>query len=251
MTLGSLNAPRPPPALPVMDERPAPHPPRDDDRDFPPQTLERMARACLHSLEAALVQVDHWRAQGHGLEEIYLHGVAPAARLLGHWWRCDVADFAQVTIGSANLQRLLHRLSQEFCAPGADQPCGLNLLLACEPRAQHTLGAFMVGEFFRRRGWAVHWLAPQEGQDIVEQLRRDWFDAVALSVSTDGQLTWLREWMPRLRAQSPNPDLQILLGGPLALQRRQQLHMLGADLVASDARESVNWISQRQLQVFG
>ena len=234
-----------------MDDRPAPAAPREDPRDFAPPELERLARACLHSLEAALVQVDHWRARGHGLEEIYIHGVAPSARLLGHWWLCDAADFAQVTIGSANLQRLLHRLSQEFCAPGADQPCGLNLLLACEPRAQHTLGAFMLGEFFRRRGWSVQWLTPQDGQDILAHLRRDWFDAVALSVSTDGQLPWLREWLPRLRAQSPNPELQILLGGPLALQHAQPLRMLGADLVATDARETVNWISQHMLQVSG
>ncbi|MFM8575693.1 MAG: B12-binding domain-containing protein [Limnohabitans sp.] len=251
MTSGSLNVPRPPPALPVMDDRPAPSAPREDPRDFAPPELERLARACLHSLEAALVQVDHWRARGHDLEEIYIHGVAPSARLLGHWWLCDAADFAQVTIGSANLQRLLHRLSQEFCAPGADQPCGLNLLLACEPRAQHTLGAFMLGEFFRRRGWSVQWLTPQDGQDILAHLRRDWFDAVALSVSTDGQMPWLREWLPRLRAQSPNPELQILLGGPLALQHAQPLRMLGADLVATDARETVNWISQHMLQVSG
>ncbi len=247
MTSGLLNDPRPPPALPVMDSRSVPPLPREDPRDFANDEIERMARACLQSLEAALVQVDHWRAQGHGLEEIYLHGVAPSARLLGHWWRCDVADFAQVTIGAAHLQRLLHRLSQEFCAPGADQPCGLNLLLACEPRAQHTLGAFMLGEFFRRRGWMVHWLAPQEGEDILVHLRRDWFDAVALSVSTDGQLAWLGDWLPRLRAQSPNPELQILLGGPLALQHPQRLRALGADLVAVDARETVNWISQQLL----
>jgi methanogenic corrinoid protein MtbC1 len=249
MTSGSLNAPQPPPALPVMDDRPAPSAPREDPRDFAPPELERLARACLHSLESALVQVDHWRARGHGLEEIYIHGVAPSARLLGHWWRCDVADFAQVTIGSANLQRLLHRLSQEFCAPGADQPSGLNLLLACEPRAQHTMGAFMLGEFFRRRGWSVQWLTPQDGQDILAHLRRDWFDAVALSVSTDGQLPWLRDWLPRLRAQSPNPELQILLGGPLALQHAQAMRSLGADLVATDARETVNWIDQHMLQV--
>ncbi len=249
MTSGSLNAPQPPPALPVMDDRPAPSAPREDPRDFAPPELERLARACLHSLESALVQVDHWRALGHGLEEIYIHGVAPSARLLGHWWLCDAADFAQVTIGSANLQRLLHRLSQEFCAPGADQPCGLNLLLACEPRAQHTMGAFMLGEFFRRRGWSVQWLTPQDGQDILAHLRRDWFDAVALSVSTDGQLPWLRDWLPRLRAQSPNPELQILLGGPLALQHAQAMRSLGADLVATDARETVNWIDQHMLQV--
>lgn len=57
-----------------------------------------------------------------------------------------------------------------------------------------------------------------------------------------------RGWLPRLRTQSPNTELQILLGGPLALQHPQRLRALGADLVAVDARETVNWISQRLLQ---
>lgn len=212
--------------------------------DFDAPELERMARACLQSLDAALHQVQRWRDAGHGLEDIYLRGIVPSARLLGHWWTCDLSDFAQVTIGSANLQRLLHRLSTEFCAPGGDQPRGLSVLLATEPQSQHTMGAFMLGEFFRRRGWSVQLLTPHDIEDVLAHLRRDWFDAVGLSVSTGRQLAALEKLMPRLRAESPNERLSVLVGGPLALTDPQALQDLGVDLVGSDARETVNLLGQ-------
>ena len=208
--------------------------------DFDPPELERMARACLQSLDAALHQVQRWRDVGHNLEDIYLRGIVPSARLLGHWWCCDWSDFAQVTIASANLQRVLHRLSAEFCAPGADQPKGLSILLATEPQSQHTMGAFMLGEFFRRCGWGVQLLTPHEGEDVLAHLRRDWFDAIGLSVSTGRQLRALERLMPRLRSESPNQQLCVLVGGPLAATDPQALQDLGVDLVGGDARETVN-----------
>lgn len=245
MRIGTFNFPRPPPGVLGMDsqfDRPWSF---LEEGDFAPTEIEDMAQACLQSLEAAFMQIEQWRRDGHGLEDIYIHGLAPSARLLGHWWRCDLADFAQVTIGSSNLQRVLHRLSPEFCAPGADKPCGLSLLLATEPQSQHTMGAFMLAEFFRRRGWAVHCLTPQDGEEVLTHLRRDWFDAVALSISSDRQLHGLAQWLPRLRDSAPNPRLQVLLGGPMSDQVPQAMQAFCATQAGANARQTVNWLSQQ------
>ena len=249
MINGALNPPRPPPGPIGMVSRQSTAWPFLEEGDFAPTEIERMAHACLQSLEAALLQIEHWRQGGQGLEDIYIHGLAPSARLLGHWWRCDIADFAQVTIGSSNLQRVLHRLSPEFCAPGADQPKGLSLLLATEPQSQHTMGAFMLAEFFRRRGWAVQMLTPHDGEDVLTHLRRDWFDAVALSISSERQLQSLARWLPGLRAASPNPQLHVLVGGPLALNDPQRLQAMGIEVSAGNARETVNWLSQQVMHL--
>ncbi len=245
MRIGTFNLPRPPPGVFGMVSRLDSPWPFLEEGDFVPTQIEGMARACLESLEAALAQIEQWRADGHGLEDIYIHGLAPSARLLGHWWRCDIADFAQVTIGSSNLQRVLHRLSPEFCAPGADQPSGLSLLLATEPQSQHTMGAFMLAEFFRRHGWAVQLLTPHDGEDVLTHLRRDWFDAVALSISSDRKLQSLAQWLPRLRKSAPNPSLHVLVGGPMSDQAPEVLQALGVGLVGADARQTVNWLSQQ------
>lgn len=241
MTFGSVSFPRPPPLRQGGTGNDALSPtPFHMDGDFAVDELERMAHACVHSLGAALDVVHRWREAGHGLEAIYVHGIAPCARLLGHWWTCDNADFAHVTIASTNLQRLLHHLSPEFCAPGADRPCGLSLLLATEPQSQHTMGAYMLGEFFRRRGWAVQRLTPQDNEDVLRPLRGDWFDAVGLSVSTGRQLHALRDLLPRLRSESPNDRLCVLVGGPLAHADPDALQMQGVDLVGGSALETVN-----------
>lgn len=240
MTFGLLNLSRPPPGhgpQGVPGLRPELIGEADD---FAPQELERLAHASLLSLEASLAVIDQWRQAGHGLETIYVRAIAPCARLLGHWWLCDEANFAQVTIGSSNLQRVLHRLSHEFCAPGDDQPAGLGVLLVTEPQSQHNLGVFMLGEFFRRRGWAVQLLTPHDGDEVLGHLRRDWFDAIGLSISTSRQLQALRTLLPRLRAESPNPGLCVMAGGPLAGQDPDALVTWGVDLLGGDALETVN-----------
>lgn len=244
MTHGSFNQPQPPPgglAVAAPGTRPGW---LGEEEALAPAELERLALACLHSLDRALTLITHWRQQGLGLEDLYVRAIAPCARLLGHWWCCDTADFAQVTIASTNLQRVLHRLSEEFCAPGADRPLGRSLLLATEPQSQHTMGAFMLGEFFRRRGWRVELLNPHDTDDVLTHLRRDWFDAVGLSVSSERQLPSLRALLPRLRQACPNPQLSVLVGGALAQNDPEALQALAVDLVGGDARETVNLLNQ-------
>lgn len=237
MTAGTFNAPQPPPGRAGPVQAAAAW---LESGAFSHLAIERMAHSCQHGLEAAWSHVDQWRREGHDLEDIYIHAIAPCARLLGQWWCDDAADFAQVTIASSNLQRLLHCLSEEFCAPGADRPAGLSLLLATEPQAQHTMGAFMLAEFFRRRGWRVQLLNPQDGQEVLNQLGRDWFDAVGLSVSTTRQLQAMGTLVPCLRLASPNPGLRVLLGGPLVNAHPEVLEPLEVDLLGGDARETVN-----------
>ena len=83
-----LEPSRPPPGSGDGRGRSTGQTPWREDEDFAPAELERMARACLQSLDAALHQVQRWRDAGHDLEDIYLRGIVPSARLLGHWWCC-------------------------------------------------------------------------------------------------------------------------------------------------------------------
>ena len=215
--------------------------------DFPPRLLTQLAQASLESSDAVLALVRQWQQQGHDLPAIYLHAITPCARGLGQGWCLDELDFAQVTLGSAHLHRALHLLSEEFCAPGLRQPKGLSVLLATEPQAQHTMGAFMLGEFFRREGWRVQSLTPHECDDVRVQLARDWFDAVGLSISTTRHLTALQGLIPQLRAESPNPGLRVMAGGPMAWQHSESLLGLGVDLLGGAADETVRQLSQMTL----
>ena len=76
--------------------------------------IQILAQACLQGLDAARQVVFGWQRQGQSLEDIYMQGITPCARLLGDWWCADRLDFAMTTIASAHLQQLLHDFSSEF-----------------------------------------------------------------------------------------------------------------------------------------
>lgn len=248
MTLGTFKLTGPSPGRPERGRVSDMATNLSDPDAFAHDALQALALACLDGLEPAMRHIQAWRDAGHSLEDIYIEAVAPCARLLGQWWLDDVLDFAQITVASAHLQRILQRLSPEFCAPGHDHPVGRSVLLVTEPQSQHTLGACMVSEFFRRRGWEVQLATPQDGEEVLGLLRRNWFDALGLSVGSDRQLQALSALMPRLRAESPNPRLCVLVGGALALARPEALQALGADMVVGDARETVNLLSHLLLK---
>eukprot|EP01030_Chromulinospumella_sphaerica_P009313 gene9313-9125_t len=142
-----------------------------EDSQFPPQMaglatqlpealrqgvpVQHLAQACLQGLDAARRVVFGWQRQGQSLEDIYLQGITPCARLLGQWWCSDRLDFAMTTIASSHLQQLLHDFSAEFLLESPQQRNGLSLLLLTEPGAQHSMGLFMLSEFFKRAGWTV------------------------------------------------------------------------------------------------
>jgi methanogenic corrinoid protein MtbC1 len=207
--------------------------------------VQILAQACLQGLDAARQVVFGWQRQGQTLGDIYLCGIAPCARLLGDWWIADRLDFAMTTVASSHLHRLLHDFSAEFLQEAPQTRNGWSLLLLTEPGAQHSMGLFMLGEFFKRAGWSVTTGVPQDVAEFKQLFHSDWFDAVGVSVSTDRHLDTLAHLLPSLKQGSVNLDMPIFLGGPMALCEPQRLKGISAELVAEDAAETVRWLTER------
>lgn len=201
--------------------------------------IEVLARACLQGQGAAREVILAWQRQGHTLEDIYLHGITPCARLLGDWWCSDRLDFAMTTIGAAHLQQLLHDFSAEFLQESPQQRHGQSLLLMTEPGAQHSMGMFMLSEFFKRAGWLVTVAVPQDVAEFKRLFLSDWFDAVGISVSTDRHIQTLAQLLPALREASDNLNMQVFVGGPMAYVAPEALRGLAARIVAEDALATV------------
>ena len=206
--------------------------------------IQVLAQACLQGLDAARQVVFGWQRQGQSLEDIYLQGITPCARLLGDWWCSDRLDFAMTTIASSHLQQLLHDFSAEFLQESQQPRHGLSVLLMTEPGAQHSLGLFMLSEFFRRAGWLVTVAVPQDVADFKQLFLSDWFDAVGISVSTDRHLHTLGTELPKLREASDNLNLHVFVGGPMAYAAPELLKGLAAKVLAEDAVETVAWVTQ-------
>ncbi|WP_416548110.1 B12-binding domain-containing protein [Limnohabitans sp. DCL3] len=205
--------------------------------------IQILAQACLQGLDAARQVVFGWQRQGQSLEDIYMQGITPCARLLGDWWCADRLDFAMTTIASSHLQQLLHDFSHEFLQESPQQRKGWSLLLLTEPGAQHSMGLFMLSEFFKRAGWSVTVGVPQDVIEFKRLFQSDWFDAVGISVSTDRHLHTLSHWLPLLREGADNMNLRVFLGGPMALLAPERLQGLGAEVLAADAPATVAHMS--------
>jgi methanogenic corrinoid protein MtbC1 len=206
--------------------------------------IQVLAQACLQGLDAARQVVFGWQRQGLSLEDIYLQGITPCARLLGEWWCSDRLDFAMTTIAASHLQQLLHDFSAEFLQESQQPRLGLSVLLLSEPGAQHSMGLFMLSEFFKRAGWLVTVAVPQDVADFKQLFLSDWFDAVGISMSTDRHLHTLNTLLPQLRDASDNLNLHVFVGGPMAHCAPEMLQGLAAQVLAEDAPQTVRLVTK-------
>jgi hypothetical protein len=206
--------------------------------------VQILAQACVAGIEAARQVIYGWQRKGHSLEEIYLRGILPCARLMGEWWSADKLDFAMCSIGFVHLQKLLYDFSAEFLQEAPQARNGWSLLLLSEPGSQHSMGLFMLSEFFKRAGWVVTLGVPQDVTEFKRLFHSDWFDAVGLSVSTDRHLDRLAALLPSLRKGSDNLGLHVFVGGPMALFAPESLQGLGIEVLTDDVRATLVRITQ-------
>ncbi len=202
--------------------------------------VERFATLTLGGeLEPLLDEVRRLRAGGLGLEAVYLHLLAPSARRLGTLWESDELGFAEVTLGLWRLQQVMHELGAAFQHAGGCNADGRRALLAPVPGSQHTLGLFMVAEFFRRAGWDVWGDATVSAAQIVRAVRDGWFDVVGLSIGSEVHVHALASVILDMRKASRNPSMLVLIGGPIVASSPGLVASVGADAWAEDAEQAV------------
>jgi methylmalonyl-CoA mutase cobalamin-binding subunit len=146
------------------------------------------------------------------------------------------------TIASTHLQQLLHDFSDEFLQENTPVRHGRSVLLLTEPGAQHSMGLFMLSEFFKRAGWTVCTGVPSSEADFKRLCHSDWFDSVGVSVSTDRHLGAMASILSRLPDSAPNPRVHPFVGGPMAFVAPESLAALGCEVLALDAAATVERI---------
>jgi len=211
---------------------------RSDLGVFEISQVEALAEACLHQCADAVSLVQSWCSAGVDLEDVYLNGLAPTARLLGDWWTSDRIDFAQVTMGIHCLQQILYQFSPQFLSQTQRKTNGYRAIFFSTPHSQHSFGAVMLTEFFRRSGWDVMSMTIQSDADVLEELSRHRVDIAGFSICSDRGVEALRQLIDEARQASLNPKMQFMVGGPMVALDRDLLATLGADLLGGDARES-------------
>jgi methanogenic corrinoid protein MtbC1 len=194
-----------------------------------------VVRVTTGSEHSAREAVDAWRQRGLTVERIFLELFTPTARRLGVMWEDDSADFATVTVGLGRLQRLLRELSQAF-GTEVEHPQNGRRVLLCQPDdEQHSFGLAMVAEFFRREGWEVRGGPAGSGIDPVALVRREWFDAIGISVGSERRLDWAASRIAAVRRASRHSGIVVVVGGPIFTLHPEWVDRVGADAAPADA----------------
>lgn len=205
-----------------------------------PEQVRTLAELAVEGQpESADAYVRGLQAAGASSEQLLLDLLAPCARWLGEQWEEDTLNFSQVTIGLWRLQRVLHGLS---APPGQVARFGgesRRALLAAVPGAQHTFGVSMVAEFFNRAGWDVDCEPRVSWLDLRTRISRDWFDVFGLSVATSDSIAQVASAILDMRRAAVNPELFVMVGGPMAVQLPDLARLCGADAMAADAPSAV------------
>ena len=80
----------------------------------------------------------------------------------------DTLSFSQVTIGAARLQEIVRSLGHTDVSGSVTVPLGHRILLVIPPEEDHTLGAFVAANQFRRYGLWVHLAIRQSADEVAE-----------------------------------------------------------------------------------
>ena len=173
------------------------------------------------------------------IESIYLDLIPMTARKLGVLWEEDIVSFTEVTIGLWRLQHILYELTKDFQMKNSMPIENLNALLIPAPKSQHTLGLFIVAEFFRKAGWRV-WGEPNlSSEEINTLIFSQWFDVIGVSIGYVEQLEDLNAMIASLRARSMNPNVSFMVGGPLYNSYPELFDEIDADIKSADANEAI------------
>lgn len=209
-----------------------------------PKAVEAPGAAEIEAFAACLVDdsengmlraVDAMRLRGISVETLYVDVFAAAARHLGELWNLDLCDFASVTVGLGRLQRLLRELSPAFGAEIAHPLNGRRAMLAQPSDEQHSFGLCIVAEFFRRAGWEIHGGAGGAASNPAARVGIEWFDMIGFSIGSEVRLPWLTKTVAAVRLASRNPEIVVLVGGPLFTLHPEWVTQVGADGTAPEA----------------
>lgn len=183
--------------------------------------------------------VDRLVDQGYRQDRIFLELITPAARHLGVLWDKDECSFGDVTCGLALMHQITYRLGYGFNEGPIVQGETNRVMLACAPGSQHFLGLTIVADFFRREGATVVIEISSTESELMRAVANEWFDVIGISVAIETQLVNLKTLIDNLRQQSGNPQVRVMLGGPVFLLHDLKAETFGADAVSTDAIEAV------------
>lgn len=177
---------------------------------------------------------------GFESDDIY-HSVIPdAARHLGEMWLYDEATFVEVTAGASRLQGLLRdkKVGDNGFWMDRSVPLGQSILLVIPQFEDHSLGAFVAADQFRRHGIWVHLAIGMETGELINLVAGGRFAMVGFTLSTGNCLDQLTEMVSALRCGVTECP-PLIVGGNVVEQVSAVADQTGATYAVKTVREAI------------
>jgi methanogenic corrinoid protein MtbC1 len=174
------------------------------------------------------------RQDGVTTDEIIDHVVPATAAMMGERWFADEISFAHVTIGAARLQEAVRALGWRDPSQVHGLVSAPSILIVIPRGEDHTLGAFVLADQLRRRGYQVDMAIDRFPRQIAEMLRKRRYCMVGITVSGRRTLASAKELVDiiRLTVTRVTP---VIIGGAILDKGYDTLTLTGADHTARDA----------------
>lgn len=194
-------------------------------------------------------EIQRMRQDGIPTSEIIDHVIPAVAALLGQRWADDTLSFVEVTIGSARLQEavrglIAHELTKRVRGRHARETAAQDRIhtprvLMVIPRPEdHTLGAFVAADQFRRLGYDVDIAVDQHPKEIAVMLRERHYSMIGITIAGRRTLASSRELVDIIRSTVTRVT-PIVLGGSLVETDEDLKKATGVDHVVRTVRDAL------------
>lgn len=213
--------------------------------------LDELCDAFLSDHNEDRHQIIHrMRDDGIGAYEIIDHVIPAIAAVLGQRWTDDTLSFVEVTIGSARLQEavrglIAHELSwtpssihEDTNAADPGRVHTPRVLMVIPRPEDHTLGAFIAADQFRRFGYDVDIAVDQHPKEIAVTLRDRRYSMIGITIAGRRTLASSRDLVDIIRATVTRVT-PIVLGGSLLETDQDLKRATGVDHVARTVRDAL------------
>ncbi|MEQ5871661.1 cobalamin-dependent protein [Sagittula sp. NFXS13] len=180
-------------------------------------------------------------ATGVSSEDVFQIYVPAAARRIGELWVLDKVTFVQVTIGASRLQALFHDESQSPQGKWLDRtvPLGQSILMILPETEDHTLGAFVAADQFRRHGLWVRMAIRLKPLEVVRAIEEGSFSMLGMSLASRKSVQHAEELIRFLRT-TLDVCPPIVIGGKYVLDADDIEERTGADFAVKSVREAIS-----------
>ena len=183
----------------------------------------------------AVTLVQDFLRQGIALSDIYAEILAESMRRVGDLWHT-----ARITVDAEHYCTSVTQMAMAQLYPELFERSrrGRTILCACPGTELHEMGARMVADLFENDGWDSIYLGAAVPQDaLLDAIRENHPDLVALSVTMPQHLLTCQELIPAIRVEFP--DIKIAVGGKAFESTHEIWKHWPVDLYTQDARDFV------------